>query len=95
MSPWGNGGLAKSQSVLPVGVVSLQSYFWFLHLRYDIALLRLSSEATLNSYVQLGSLPPSGQILPHNNPCYITGWGRTSSELAALSLRTPVSFNAY
>ncbi|KAG7226694.1 hypothetical protein INR49_014042 [Caranx melampygus] len=46
---------------------------------YDIALLRLSSDATLNSYVQLGSLPPSGQILPHNNLCYITGWGRTST----------------
>ncbi|XP_066471389.1 chymotrypsin-like elastase family member 1 [Tiliqua scincoides] len=44
---------------------------------YDIALLRLSQSATLNSYVQLGSLPPSGQILPNNNPCYITGWGRT------------------
>ncbi|KAI3369866.1 hypothetical protein L3Q82_024681 [Scortum barcoo] len=46
---------------------------------YDIALLRLSSEATLNSYVQLGSLPPSGQILPNNNLCYITGWGRTAT----------------
>nr|XP_046239116.1 elastase-1-like isoform X2 [Scatophagus argus]XP_046239117.1 elastase-1-like isoform X2 [Scatophagus argus] len=46
---------------------------------YDIALLRLSSMATLNSYVQLGSLPPSGQVLPNNNPCYITGWGRTST----------------
>ncbi|XP_046881269.1 elastase-1-like [Hypomesus transpacificus] len=46
---------------------------------WDIALLRLSSDATLNSKVQLASLPPSGQVLPHNNPCYITGWGRTSS----------------
>ncbi|XP_020485046.2 elastase-1 [Labrus bergylta] len=46
---------------------------------FDIALLRLSSDATLNSNVQLGSLPPSGQILPHNNLCYITGWGRTST----------------
>ncbi|XP_062401679.1 elastase-1-like [Sardina pilchardus] len=46
---------------------------------YDIALLRLASEATLNSYVQLASLPPSGEILPHNNPCYITGWGLTST----------------
>ncbi|XP_038149143.1 elastase-1-like isoform X1 [Cyprinodon tularosa] len=46
---------------------------------YDIALLKLSSNAVLNSYVQLASLPPSGQVLPHNNPCYITGWGRTST----------------
>ncbi|XP_037641201.1 elastase-1-like [Sebastes umbrosus] len=47
---------------------------------FDIALLRLSSLATLNSYVQLGSLPQRGQILPHNNLCYITGWGRTSTD---------------
>ncbi|KAM7402429.1 hypothetical protein PAMP_017671 [Pampus punctatissimus] len=46
---------------------------------YDIAMLQLSAEATLNSKVQLGSLPPSGQILPNNNFCYITGWGRTST----------------
>ncbi|XP_054473549.1 elastase-1-like [Anoplopoma fimbria] len=46
---------------------------------FDIALLRLTSEATLNSYVQLGSLPPNGQILPNNNLCYVTGWGRTST----------------
>ncbi|XP_070850199.1 elastase-1-like [Chaetodon trifascialis] len=45
----------------------------------DIALLRLSSDATLNSFVQLGSLPPSGQVLPNNNPCYVTGWGRTAT----------------
>ncbi len=57
-----------------------------LHLRYDIALLRLASDASLNSYVQLGSLPSSGQILPHNNVCYITGWGRTASELTAQCL---------
>ncbi|KAG7261865.1 hypothetical protein CRUP_003698 [Coryphaenoides rupestris] len=29
--------------------------------------------------VQLGALPPSGQVLPHNNNCYITGWGRVST----------------
>ncbi|KAM9115462.1 chymotrypsin-like elastase family member 1 isoform 1-T1 [Pangshura tecta] len=46
---------------------------------YDIALLRLSQSASLNSYVQLGALPSSGEILPNNNPCYITGWGLTST----------------
>uniref|UniRef100_A0A8C9VS35 pancreatic elastase n=1 Tax=Scleropages formosus TaxID=113540 RepID=A0A8C9VS35_SCLFO len=45
----------------------------------DIALLRLSSNVTLNSYVQLASLPTPGQILPNNNPCYITGWGSTQT----------------
>uniref|UniRef100_A0A3Q2UIU7 pancreatic elastase n=1 Tax=Fundulus heteroclitus TaxID=8078 RepID=A0A3Q2UIU7_FUNHE len=37
---------------------------------HDIALVKLSSEAILNSYVQLVSLPSPGQILQHNNPCY-------------------------
>nr|XP_009913689.1 PREDICTED: chymotrypsin-like elastase family member 1 [Haliaeetus albicilla] len=46
---------------------------------YDIALLRLSSYATLNSYVQLAVLPAEGSILRNNYPCYITGWGRTSN----------------
>ncbi|XP_063149838.1 chymotrypsin-like elastase family member 1 [Candoia aspera] len=44
---------------------------------FDIALLRLSQSATLNTYVKLGALPPSGQVLPKNNNCIITGWGRT------------------
>uniref|UniRef100_A0A7N8XA92 pancreatic elastase n=1 Tax=Mastacembelus armatus TaxID=205130 RepID=A0A7N8XA92_9TELE len=53
---------------------------------WDIALLRLSSDATLNTYVQLANLPPTGQILPNNNFCYITGWGRTQTggQLSAL-----------
>ncbi|XP_029008030.1 elastase-1-like isoform X2 [Betta splendens] len=46
---------------------------------FDIALLRLASDAALNAYVQLASLPPANLILPNNNPCYITGWGRTST----------------
>ncbi|XP_025934015.1 chymotrypsin-like elastase family member 1 isoform X1 [Apteryx rowi] len=46
---------------------------------YDIALLRLSGSATLNSYVQLAVLPQEGSILPNNYPCYISGWGRTQT----------------
>ncbi|XP_069508922.1 chymotrypsin-like elastase family member 1 [Ambystoma mexicanum] len=46
---------------------------------YDIALLKLSSNAGLNSYVQLGRLPPDGQVLSNNYPCTITGWGMTRS----------------
>ncbi|XP_026161896.1 elastase-1-like [Mastacembelus armatus] len=55
-------------------------------LGWDIALLRLSSDATLNTYVQLANLPPSGQILPNNNNCYITGWGltQTGGQLSAV-----------
>uniref|UniRef100_A0A8B9VS80 pancreatic elastase n=1 Tax=Anas zonorhyncha TaxID=75864 RepID=A0A8B9VS80_9AVES len=53
---------------------------------YDIALLRLSSSATLNSYVQLAVLPQEGAILANNYPCYITGWGltRTNGQLSSV-----------
>ncbi|KFR16514.1 Chymotrypsin-like elastase family member 1, partial [Opisthocomus hoazin] len=56
---------------------------------YDIALLRLSSSVTLNSYVQLAVLPSSGTILSNDYPCYITGWGltRTNGQLSSVLLQ--------
>ncbi|XP_015263175.1 PREDICTED: chymotrypsin-like elastase family member 1, partial [Gekko japonicus] len=57
--------------------------FWnsaFVPGHHDIALLHLSQNAVLNKYVQLGSLPPAGEILPDNYPCYITGWGITKTD---------------
>ncbi|XP_075997466.1 elastase-1-like [Genypterus blacodes] len=45
----------------------------------DIALLKLDPSVSLTSYVKLAALPPFGEILPHNNPCYVTGYGRTST----------------
>ncbi|KAF3690115.1 Elastase-1 [Channa argus] len=36
-------------------------------------------QVSLTSYVKLASLPRFGEILPHNNPCYITGYGRIST----------------
>lgn len=55
---------------------------------YDIALLRLAQNVTLNSYVQLGVLPKEGTILANNSPCYITGWGRTMSKSPTLAPST-------
>ncbi|XP_041946115.1 elastase-1-like [Alosa sapidissima] len=46
---------------------------------FDIALLRLSKDALLNPYVLLGSLPTPDEVLPHEHPCYITGWGLTAT----------------
>ncbi|XP_066493428.1 proproteinase E-like [Tiliqua scincoides] len=42
----------------------------------DIALLKLSRSAELSDKVQLACLPPAGDILPNEYPCYISGWGR-------------------
>lgn len=46
----------------------------------DIALLKLSTTVSITSYVRLAALPSYGEILPHNTNCYLTGYGRTSSE---------------
>ncbi|XP_008564368.1 PREDICTED: chymotrypsin-like elastase family member 1 [Galeopterus variegatus] len=46
---------------------------------YDIALLHLAQNITLNDYVQLGVLPQEKTILPNNSACYITGWGLTKT----------------
>ncbi|KAL2091021.1 hypothetical protein ACEWY4_013284 [Coilia grayii] len=69
------------EQILPVSRVYIHSGWNSASVAngHDIALLRLSTEATLNSYVQLARLPPSGQVLNNNHPCYITGWGRTST----------------
>ncbi|XP_066428704.1 chymotrypsin-like elastase family member 3B [Eleutherodactylus coqui] len=45
----------------------------------DIALIKLSQIAFLNDAVQLGCLPASGDVLPNNYPCYISGWGRLNT----------------
>uniref|UniRef100_A0A6I8NEF6 Chymotrypsin like elastase 3B n=1 Tax=Ornithorhynchus anatinus TaxID=9258 RepID=A0A6I8NEF6_ORNAN len=41
----------------------------------DVALMKLSQKAQLNDKVQLACLPPAGQILPHDTPCFVSGWG--------------------
>lgn len=46
----------------------------------DIALIKLASPAVLNDKVQPSCVPESGEILPHNYPCYVTGWGRLYSK---------------
>ncbi|XP_075850953.1 proproteinase E-like [Microcebus murinus] len=42
----------------------------------DIALIKLSKSAQLGGAVQVAVLPPAGDILPNEEPCYISGWGR-------------------
>ncbi|XP_058517011.1 proproteinase E-like [Ochotona princeps] len=46
---------------------------------YDIALLKLSKCAELTDEVQPACLPPAGYILPHGTECYVSGWGRLST----------------
>uniref|UniRef100_A0A8C0HLY2 Peptidase S1 domain-containing protein n=1 Tax=Buteo japonicus TaxID=224669 RepID=A0A8C0HLY2_9AVES len=67
-----------SSSELPTGAVPRTSLLPVSPLSYDIALLRLESPAYDNGFVELALLPPEGEILPNNYPCYLTGWGVVS-----------------
>ncbi|XP_043102059.1 chymotrypsin-like elastase family member 2A isoform X2 [Puntigrus tetrazona] len=44
-------------------------------IRDDIALIKLQTPVTLSGTISPACLPPDGYILPHNAPCYVTGWG--------------------
>ncbi|KAF4110055.1 hypothetical protein G5714_009307 [Onychostoma macrolepis] len=46
------------------------------NIRNDIALIKLSSPVTFTDKISPACLPNSGNILPHNFSCYVTGWGR-------------------
>ncbi|XP_063284128.1 chymotrypsin-like elastase family member 1 [Pelobates fuscus] len=46
---------------------------------YDIAVLRLASNAVLNEAVQLANLPSADVILSNDHPCTVTGWGDLDS----------------
>ncbi|NWS53792.1 CTRC protein, partial [Chunga burmeisteri] len=42
----------------------------------DIALIKLATSVGESESIQPACLPPAGQILENNYPCYVTGWGR-------------------
>ncbi|KAM4646744.1 chymotrypsin-C-like [Amazona ochrocephala] len=42
----------------------------------DIALIKLAEEVQESETIQVAVLPPAGQILENNYPCYVAGWGR-------------------
>ncbi|KAB5546663.1 hypothetical protein PHYPO_G00074620 [Pangasianodon hypophthalmus] len=41
----------------------------------DIALLKLDKAPVLSASIQMACIPPAGEILPHDTPCYVSGWG--------------------
>uniref|UniRef100_A0A672YR64 Peptidase S1 domain-containing protein n=1 Tax=Sphaeramia orbicularis TaxID=375764 RepID=A0A672YR64_9TELE len=47
--------------------------------RNDIALLKLETSAVINDKVLPACLPQHSETLAHNEPCYVTGWGRLYS----------------
>ncbi|KAL4646046.1 elastase 3 precursor-like [Arapaima gigas] len=50
-----------------------------LFIRNDIALVKLETPVTFSDTILPACLPEAGFVLPNEAPCYVTGWGRTST----------------
>lgn len=59
----------------------------------DIALIKLSSPVSFSDTIMPACLPERGFILPHRAPCYVTGWGRLSSESLCLSRTVTINLH--
>ncbi|CAI9557256.1 unnamed protein product, partial [Staurois parvus] len=68
-----------TEQIIAVSSITKHTRWNMVCFRFDIAILHLAASASLNSNVQLASLPPDGSILANNYDCTITGWGRTST----------------
>jgi len=74
------GGHRRSgyeQSAQTISASRIIVHSGYKNLRNDIALVRLSSSASLSSKVNTVCLPGQGQKAQPGGNCYITGWGRT------------------
>lgn len=60
--------------------VNVGVFFLCVLLSHDIALIKLSSPVTFSDTIMPACLPDQDIILAHGAPCYVTGWGRLSSE---------------
>ncbi|XP_041859440.1 chymotrypsin-C-like [Melanotaenia boesemani] len=50
-----------------------------LFIRNDIALIKLEAAVDFSDSIMDACLPAADFILPHNEPCFVTGWGRIST----------------
>ncbi|XP_061908217.1 chymotrypsin-like elastase family member 2A [Entelurus aequoreus] len=60
-------------------MVTHEDYNIFLS-RNDIALIKLSTPVLLSDTVMPACLPQPDAVLPHAAACYVTGWGRLSTD---------------
>ncbi|XP_036401495.1 transmembrane protease serine 9-like [Megalops cyprinoides] len=66
----------KSQQKIPVKKCIKHKINEMSKFDFDIMLLKLQRNATLNKYVQVKALPKKGDTLPENTRCLMSGWGR-------------------
>ncbi|KAM9751911.1 chymotrypsin-C-like isoform 2-T2 [Menidia menidia] len=50
-----------------------------LFIRNDIALIKLEAPVEVSGTIMPACLPSASFLLPHDEPCYVTGWGRIST----------------
>uniref|UniRef100_A0AAV3B5I1 pancreatic elastase n=2 Tax=Pyxicephalus adspersus TaxID=30357 RepID=A0AAV3B5I1_PYXAD len=64
---------------------------------FDIAVLRLAADATLNNAVQLAQLPSDGVVLANDYPCTVSGWGYTDTNgaVSAVLQQAPLPVVSY
>ncbi|XP_031421444.2 chymotrypsin-like elastase family member 2A, partial [Clupea harengus] len=68
-----------SQFIPAAKIIEHENYNIFLS-RNDIALIKLQTPVTVSDSVMPACLPEAGFLLPHNAPCYVTGWGRMKTD---------------
>ncbi|XP_070824350.1 chymotrypsin-like elastase family member 2A isoform X1 [Chaetodon trifascialis] len=66
---------AGSIAISPAKIIVHEGWDSY-RIRNDIALIKLSTPVTFSDSIMAACLPDSGDILPNNAPCYVTGWGR-------------------
>ncbi|KAI3356812.1 hypothetical protein L3Q82_003473 [Scortum barcoo] len=70
-----NNNEAGSLAISPSKIIVHENWDSYRILN-DIALIKLSTPVTFSNSIMAACLPNSGEILPNNAPCYVTGWGR-------------------
>lgn len=64
-----------SAAISPEKIIVHEKWNSFFILN-DIALIKLSEPVQVSDSVQPACLPAAEALLPHDFPCYVTGWGR-------------------
>ncbi|XP_036389010.1 elastase 2 like [Megalops cyprinoides] len=61
---------------IPASKIIVHEKWSSFFIRNDIALVKLETPVTYSDTIMAACLPTAGFILPHDEPCYVTGWGR-------------------
>ncbi|XP_049341918.1 chymotrypsin-like elastase family member 2A [Astyanax mexicanus] len=67
----------NGSEAISAGKIVVHEKWSSLFIRNDIALVKLANPVTVSDTIMPACLPEEGYTLPHDYPCYVTGWGRT------------------